>query len=66
MRHDESQLLVQTAKNTVQLFQDRDDMLVGITATLLDLYRVGFQHGQQDEGGGSRASANAERFSGEE
>lgn len=47
MRHDESQLLVQTAKNTVQLFQDRDDMLVGITAALLDLYRVGFQHGQQ-------------------
>lgn len=39
MTNNERQLLVDTAKFTHQLSKDRDDMLVGITAALLDLYR---------------------------
>ena len=38
MTNNERQLLVDTAKFTHQLSKDRDDMLVGITAALLDLY----------------------------
>jgi hypothetical protein len=46
MTDDERTLLVETAKFTHQLASDRNDMLVGITAALLDLYRTAFQDGR--------------------
>jgi hypothetical protein len=45
MTSDEHPLLLESAKNLVQLFQDRDDIVVGITAVLLDLYRINFREG---------------------
>lgn len=47
MDTNERALLLEVAKNTVQLFRDRDDMVVAVTAVLLDLYRIQFQNGAQ-------------------
>jgi hypothetical protein len=47
MAPEERQLLVETAKTVVGLFEDRDDMVVAITAVILDLYRIDFQRGHQ-------------------
>jgi hypothetical protein len=47
MEDKERLLLIESAKEIFQLFNDRDDMVVGITAALLDLYRVDFSTGRQ-------------------
>jgi hypothetical protein len=47
MAPEERQLLVETAKTVVGLFEDRDDMVVAITAVILDLYRIDFQRDHQ-------------------
>jgi hypothetical protein len=39
MTNEERLLLTATAKNTFELFSDRDDMLIGTVVALLDLYR---------------------------
>jgi hypothetical protein len=46
MTDDERTLLVETARFTHQLSRDRNDMLVGITAAILDLYRADFRDGR--------------------
>lgn len=38
-------LLIETVKEVRQLFGDRDDMVIGVTAAFLDLYRVLFAAG---------------------
>jgi len=45
MTNDERILLVETAKFTDELSRNRNDMLIGITAALLDLYRTRFKEG---------------------
>ncbi len=40
MNELERKLLLATAKDMVGLFQDRDDLLVGLVAALLDVYRT--------------------------
>jgi hypothetical protein len=45
MTSDERALLIETAKFTHYLSQNRNDMLVGVTAALLDLYREDFKNG---------------------
>jgi hypothetical protein len=45
MTPDERALLLETANFTRQLASDRNDLLVGVTAALLDLYRIGFRGG---------------------
>jgi len=40
MTNEERQLMLGTHKDVLNLFQDRNDLLVGITAALLDLYRT--------------------------
>ena len=47
MTEDERALLAETAKHVLQLFQDRDDLVVGVTAAILDLYREEFAAGRQ-------------------
>ena len=47
MTQDERSLLLETAKHVAQIFQDRDDLVVGVTAALLDLYREEFVAGRQ-------------------
>jgi hypothetical protein len=49
MTNDERNLLIQTARSVAQLSSDRDDMVVGVTAILLDLYRVEFESGRQNQ-----------------
>jgi hypothetical protein len=44
---DENDLLKATSEAIMQLARDRDDILAGFTAVLLDLYRVQFQEGHQ-------------------
>ncbi len=46
MTDDERTLLIETAKFITELTKNRNDMLVGITATLLDLYRTDFRDGR--------------------
>jgi hypothetical protein len=45
MTDEERRLLTETARQVLQLFGNRDDMIVGITAALLDLYRMQFAAG---------------------
>lgn len=45
MTNEERQLLLGTFKEMQGLFRDRDDMLIGITAAILDLYRALFAAG---------------------
>jgi len=40
-------LLRELAEANISLHQDRDDMVVGITASLLDLYRISIENGHQ-------------------
>lgn len=47
MTAEERALLIETAKEVARLFQERDDMIVGFTAAILDLYRSAFQAGHQ-------------------
>jgi len=47
MTEEEQNLLRATSKAAMQLFQDRDDMIAGITAVIVDLYRGEFQEGRQ-------------------
>src|SRR5271169_3215396 len=47
MTQDEQDLLQATSEAIMQLARDRDDMLAGFTAVILDLYRVEFQEGRQ-------------------
>ena len=49
MTDDERELLAEIGKHLVQLFQDRDDLVVGVTAALLDLYREEFEAGRQSK-----------------
>jgi hypothetical protein len=45
---EEEQKLLQTACQAImQLIRDQDDMVAGLTAVFLDLYRVEFQEGRQ-------------------
>jgi hypothetical protein len=46
MTTEERQLLLGTSKEMQGLFRDRDDMLIGITTALLDVYRVLFAAGR--------------------
>ncbi len=45
MTDDERKLLVEISKMALQLFGDRDDMVVGATVVLLDVYRTLFAAG---------------------
>jgi hypothetical protein len=45
MTEDERSLLLSTAEQTVELVANRDDMLIGFAAVILDLYRVLFGAG---------------------
>src|SRR5437870_4292506 len=45
MTSEERQLLLGLTREVQRLFQERDDMTVGVTATLLDLYRMLFAAG---------------------
>ena len=45
MTNEERQLLLGLTQEIQRLFRERDDMIVGITATLLDLYRMLFATG---------------------
>jgi hypothetical protein len=47
MTENEHALLLETARRVVQLFDDRNDLVVGVTAVLLDLYRDEFAAGRQ-------------------
>ena len=51
MTNEERQLLTMTARHVTQLFSDRDDMVIGVTAVLLDLYRVLFAAGRDSKEG---------------
>jgi hypothetical protein len=46
MTDEERKLLLGTAKHLVELSDDRNDMLVGIMAAIVDLYRVSFAAGR--------------------
>lgn len=41
----ERQALLESLRHIAQLFRDRDDMVIGLTAALLDLYRTSFANG---------------------
>jgi hypothetical protein len=45
MTNEERQLLLGLTQEVQRLFKERDDMIVGVTATLLDLYRMLFASG---------------------
>jgi hypothetical protein len=45
MTPDERLLLTSTGKQVVELVANRDDMLIGFAAAILDLYRVLFEAG---------------------
>jgi hypothetical protein len=47
MTEDERKLLRTASEAILQLVRDRDDMVAGLTAVFLDLYRVEFQEGRQ-------------------
>jgi hypothetical protein len=47
MTEDEQKLLRTASEAIMQLIRDRDDMVAGLTAVFLDLYRVEFQEGRQ-------------------
>jgi hypothetical protein len=47
MTEDEQKLLRTASEAIMQLVRDRDDMVAGLTAVFLDLYRVEFQEGRQ-------------------
>jgi hypothetical protein len=49
MTPDERALLLATATQVAQLFKDRDDLVIGVTAALLDLYREEFAAGRQTQ-----------------
>jgi hypothetical protein len=46
MTEDEQKLLRAASEVIMQLVRDRDDMVAGFTAVLLDLYQVEFQEGR--------------------
>ena len=45
MTNEERELLVQTARTVSELEKDRNDLLIGVAAVLLDLYRASFDSG---------------------
>jgi hypothetical protein len=45
MTREESLLLTATAEHVMESFDNRDDMLIGLVAAMLDLYRVLFDSG---------------------
>lgn len=45
MTDKERLLLLETARHVTQLFGDRDDLIIGVTAAVLDLYRAQFLAG---------------------
>jgi hypothetical protein len=47
MTNEERQLLVALGDEIIELKQSRSDMVIGITAALLDLYRISIQKGEQ-------------------
>jgi hypothetical protein len=49
MTEDEQKLLRTASEAIMQLIRDRDDMVAGLTAVFLDLYRVEFQEGRQEK-----------------
>jgi hypothetical protein len=46
MTEDEQKLLRTASEAIMQLVRDRDDMVAGLTAVFLDMYRVEFQEGR--------------------
>jgi hypothetical protein len=46
MTQDERALLLEIAKFTNELANNRNDMLVGVVAAILDLYRTDFREGK--------------------
>ena len=66
MTETERALLLETAKHVAQLFQDRDDFVVGVTAALLDLYREEFAEGRQTKADAlQRLGAQADELKGQ-
>ena len=49
MTESERQLLAECGKEIVELYGSRNDMVVGITAALLDIHRVLIQAGHQSK-----------------
>jgi hypothetical protein len=49
MTPDERFLLTSTGEQVVELVANRDDMLIGFAAAILDLYRVLFESGTDTE-----------------
>ncbi|MGA9308717.1 MAG: hypothetical protein WBW31_25205 [Candidatus Sulfotelmatobacter sp.] len=45
MTREEGLLLTATAEHVAELFDNRDDMLIGLAAAILDLYRALFEAG---------------------
>ena len=45
MTDNEHELLSETAKHVMELFDNRDDMLIGLVAAIVDLYRIAFDAG---------------------
>lgn len=65
MTDNERELLLTLGQEVERLFRERDDMIVGITAVLLDLYRVLFKAGADSkEAALSRLRAQHEQLAG--
>jgi hypothetical protein len=50
MTPQERQLMVETAKELRRLYRERNDLVLGVTAALLDVYRGRFQSGHDTKG----------------